>query len=361
MNETSHCIRLVQHVCRHIDADGVLPDILVLCDAFNASVNKVDVCVSFIERVMAAAKPKTIKGRVADHVATIMEELYLKDHTLAERVGERMITFCSEIIDDTRRVILQNLFPERAKQQAISASLTACSIISLMSANYDKSLKRNTDILTLLKEFQRLSNLQIECDVFITLSELRNPSSCVAVLVSLLSPCVELLHGNSLMSVDSSVKEKLTSIIATAKHWCAILSDKPADLWSRSIGMIASQVAETTENHSSLLLLDASGVFDERAGQTSFHSIMSVALTLTGRGASEACNLSKSTSFISNDEGLSSTLTAMKSIAQASLILRDHIILYSPPSMLPSSITLANMTEFVCDVSTRADLGRSIK
>ena len=213
---------------------------------------------------------------------------------------------------------------------------------------------------TLLKEFQRLSNFQIECDVFITLSELRNPSSCVVVLLDLLSPCIDLLHGNSLIFVDSSVKEKLRSIIASAKHWCAILSDTPSNLWSRSIGMIASQVAETTENHSSLLLLDASGVFDDRSGH-SFHSVISVALTLTGRAVSEACKLSKSISFMSNDAGLSSTLTAMKSIAQASLILRNHIILYCPPSMLPSSMTLANMTEFVCDVSTRADLGRLIE
>ena len=136
MNESSHSIRLVQHVCRHIDADGVIPDILVLCDAFNASVNKVDVCVDFIQRVMAA-QPKTIKGSIlsrADHVANIMEELYMKDHTLAERVGERIIAFCSEIIEDTCRMIRQNLCPTRAKQQAVSASLTALSTIRANSA-----------------------------------------------------------------------------------------------------------------------------------------------------------------------------------------------------------------------------------
>ncbi|KAL3793113.1 hypothetical protein HJC23_005615 [Cyclotella cryptica] len=61
---------------------------------------------------------------------------------------------------------------------------------------------------------------------------------------------------------------------------------------------------------------------------------------------------------MSKDRGdLSQSLIAMKNMAQASLLLREHIILLSPPSMLPSSITLSNITEFVCEVSCRADLG----
>jgi hypothetical protein len=363
VNETSHIIRLIQHVCRYIDADGVLSDLLVLCEAFSTSVSKVDACVFLAQRIMVA-KPRMLEGQElsrADHVATIVGELYSKDCELADRVGERMIAFCTETIEDARRLIIKDAtFCAYAKQRAIIASSTACSVLSTMRNNATRGTAR-IDVSRTLKEFQRMSKLQTGCDVFVSLTEMRDPSSCVSVIVELLRPCIKLLKQKSFKFEDGSLKEKLQPIIASAKHWCAILCDSPSsvsNLWLRSVGMAASIVAKTAENHASLLLLQVSGVLDEIMGHSSYHSVLSVALTLIGRAAVESSILSKSISSMTTDEeNLSQSLLAMKSIAQASLLLREHIILFSPPSMLPPSISLTNLSEFVCDVSCRSDLG----
>lgn len=365
VNEASHSIRLIEHVCRHIDVDDVLIDVLALCDAFNTSVSKLDTCVSLIQRVMIA-RPRIVNGQElsrTEHVAAIIHDLYSRDFILAEKVGERTTIFCAEILEDCRRLILQNMFTAETKRQAFLASSTACAILSIMK---DYSMRRKpkdirTEFPFTLKEFQRISRLMAGCDIFITLAELRDPSSCASVLVDLLKPCVDLLEQKSLKVEDGSHREKLKPMIASAKHWCAILCDTPlqmSELWSRSVGTAASNIAKTTENGSSLLLLEVSGVLDERSGQSSFHSVISVAFTLCGLASAEASKLSKSFPRLSKDrEDLLQSLLAMKNMAQASILLREHIILLSPPALLPSTISMANITEFVCEVSCRADLG----
>lgn len=328
----------------------------MLCDAFNASISKVDTCVSCIQRVMFARIEGNDTGRT-DHISAIMDELYLKDRDLAERVGDIMIEFCTEIIEDCRHMILQGYTQE--KQRAILASSTAHSILSVMNKKATKGSKRDSQRITdTLRDFHRISMLQ-NGDVFLSLAELRNPASCVSVLVKLLDPCVELLQQKSFE--DRSLVGKLKPIIASAKHWCAILAESPSEvenLWSRSVGTLASTIAKTDRNHASLLLLQVSGVLQERGDCSSFHSVISVALTLFGRASEEATKIADSMTFMSKDEeNLSAALRAMRSLAQASMLLREHIILFSPPSMLSSSISLVNLSEFVCDVSCRSDLG----
>ena len=331
----------------------------MLCDAFDSSVSKVDTCVSFVHRVMVA-RPRTIGGHSSryEHVAAIMNELYLRDLELTERVGERLVALCSETLESTRHLILKEIDSNKAKQQAIIASSTACSILSVLVKIPHRESSLNT---TLLREFQRLSDLQTGCDVFLTLEELREPSSRVSVLVNLLNPCVALLQQESLKFEDGTLREKLKLVIASAKHWCAILCDTPSqtlNIWSRSIGTVASHVAKTTQNHACLLLLEVSGILDERTGNSSFHSVISVALTLIGRASTEASNISNSFSFTTKEgEHICASLLAMKSIAQASLLLREHIILFAPPPMLPSSITLDNLTELLSNIAARFDLG----
>jgi hypothetical protein len=306
------------------------------------------------------AKPSGNGTQRLDHVVALMEELYLKDFELAEDVGKMVVDFCTQTIDDCRHLIIQGI-NSNGKQQAIVASSTACSILTVMSK--DRKIRKHRagriDVPTMLREFQRLSKLQTECGIFISHAELNNSSSCVSILTGLLDPCIDLLQRKSFD--DKSLKDNLKSIIAAAKHWCAVLCDVPSKvstLWSRSVGTLASKIAKTTSSSASLLLLQVSGVLDERPEHSSFHSVVSVALTLFGRASMEASNLSKSMSFMSSDEeNISTSLFAMKSLAQASMLLREHVILVSPPSMLSPSISLVNLAEFLCDLSCRADLG----
>lgn len=343
----------------------MLTDILVLCDAFNTSVSKLDTCVWLLQRVMTAC-PRTTDGRElsrTDHAAALLQDLYSKDGALAERVGERMIAFCAEVLEDCN-VNTKNVLTSTAKQQALTASSTACSILSIMrdNAHQVRKLDRvNMNISTALKEFQRIAELQRGCDIFLTVAEIQDPSSCVSILVDLLQPCVNLLQQKSFKLEDGSLREKLKPMLASAKHWCAILCDSPAqvsELWSRAVGTSACYIAKTAHNHASLLLLEMSGVLDERSGHSSIHSVISVALTLCGRAYTEAANMSNSMPLSSKGEGeLSATLLAMKSMAQASLLLREHIVSFSQPFMLPSAISLSNLIEFVCEISCQSDLG----
>lgn len=359
MTEPLHCRRLVEYIAdRHVETDGVLKDLLVLCDAFNATVSKVDSCVLLIYRVMCGQPRQTDRQETSltDRIVTIFEELYMRDREIAERVGDMMIQLCSNIIEDCRDANLHG--HSRKNQQAVTACSATCSILSVMSKNAQGN-RRNGSIIEMLKDFQRLSMLQTGCGIFLSHVELKNPASCVSVVVNLLNPCVHLLQQKSFE--DGALIENLKPIIASAKHWCAILANSPSDvaeLWSRSVGKVASFVAKTTRNHASLLLLQACGVLDEKTHCSSFHSVISVALTLFGRASSEANKLSDSMAIISKDgENLSASLRAMKSLAQASSLLREHVILFSPPSMLQPAISLVNLSEFLCDVSCKSDFG----
>ena len=360
--EPSHCIKLVQHVIRHIDVPSVLEDVLVLTEAFT-HVSKIDTCVSLLQRAMVAAPPKGSFSPTyrAEQCASFMREIYSNDAILAERVGERVVAFCAGILEDCKKMILQDNFPEEAKIQAKVACSTSCSILAVMQDQVIQG-ERHSNIPKLLKEFQIISKMQSGCGIYLTIEELRNPSSCASVVSDLLQPSVDLLRArsNSLnMEKDCSVHNELIPLVATARQWCDILcgtrSQQTSQIWSRAISNVASKVAKTSTNHGSLLLLAVSGLLDERNEHSSFHAIMSVALTLCAKTFSEV-------QFISQDEtDFSMAILGMRSMAQASQLLNEHILLYSPSSMLSASLSLNCLMELVCDVSIRSDMGIGTK
>jgi hypothetical protein len=357
-------------VCRYIDTPSVLSDVLILCDAFT-HVSKLDTCLLLIQRTMVTPNGKSSSNRVGQ-CASFVREIYSVDATLAESVAERMAGFCAGVLEDCKKLIMQNLFVEEAKRQAKLASSTACAILSVMREQdiVGKSRCQNRSSQKLLLEFQKISKLQggvgttsSGCDIFLTLDELRDPSCCAAVVSDLLQSSTDLLLSRTIMleTEDNSLRDELRPLVATARQWCAILCGTPSQvsqMWSRAIGVAARRVAKTSTTHASLLLLEVSGVLLERNGQSSFHAIMSVALTLCAKSLSEAHHLSHSMSFSLPDETLlSPSLIAMRSMAQASHLLRQHVLHNSPTCRLSSSLSLANLTELVCDIFIRSDMG----
>ncbi|KAL9186582.1 hypothetical protein ACHAXT_005820 [Thalassiosira profunda] len=358
--EPSHCRKLVQHVCRHIDAPTVLADALMLCDAFT-HVSRLDTCVSLLQRVVVASLAKTAAAgepsRRADQCASFLTEIYARDADVAERAGERAAAYCAGMLEDCKKAILRGTFPgeEEARRRAALACPAACAILSVM-----QDLGESGSVAPkLLREFQKISKLQEGCGVYLTLEELRDPTSRAEVVTGLLEPCVDLLlsRRSSLDAEDDSLRNELKPKVALARQWCAIVCDSPSEvssLWASAIGTAASRVAKTATNHASLLLLEVSGLLDGRDGHPAFHSIKAVALELCERAASEARGVSRLTP---NDRDALDSLLPMRSMAQASLLLRDHILVHSPSNTLPSSLSLANLTELVCDMSTRSDMG----
>lgn len=371
VHEQSHGLRLVQQVCRHIDVPSVLSDAMMLCDAFKY-VSRVDTCVTIIQRTMLAPRMRHVNSATvnrAEQCASFLHDLYAKDDILAEKVGERVAVFCAQTLVDCRKIILKGSFVEDAKRQAMVASSTACAVLSIMhnnttairsvgeKGNYAPSFL--VEVSALLKEFQKVSVLQSGCSVFLTLEEMRTTSACKSVLLDLLKPCIELLATQNYSKDlnDESLRHQLKSAMAKARHWCAILGDTPSrvsQLWSWSIGDAASRLARSSGTHASLLLLQSSGVLDDRSYHSSCQSILAVVLSLCSRAFVEA---RKNLNSMQLDGDSSSLLIAMNSIAQASLLLREHVISFSPPSMLSPALSLCNLTELVCEVSIRSDLG----
>jgi len=364
VSDPSHGLKLVHHVCRHIDVPTVLSDVLMLCDAFT-HVSKLDACLFLIQRTMVTPNGKPLTNR-AEQCASFLREIYSVDATLAEAVGERMAGFCAGVLEDCKKKISLETFVVEVKRLAKVACSTACAMLSVMRDQAVIGKPR----CQLLMEFQKMSKLQggdgttsSGCDIFLTLEELRDPSCCAVVVSDLLQSCVDLLLSRRIMVEmdDDSLRDELRPLVASARQWCAILCDTPSQvsqMWPRAVGVAACRVAKISTNHASLLLLlEVSGVLHERTGHSSFHAIMSVALTLCARSLSEAHHLSRSTSLSLRDESYEPSLIVMKSMAQASQLLREHVLLQSPICRLSSSLSLANLTELVCEVTVRSDMG----
>lgn len=346
----THGIRLVQHICRHIDADSVLRDVLILCDAFK-DIPLVNVCVSLLERVMISRGT----GRVGQ-CARIMSDLYSKDASLAEAVGKRATSFCEEVLEDCKKLILQDSFAVEAKRKAKHIVRVACSILSVM-VNEGKLMRKAPNdcagSLLKLKQFEIISRLQLESNIFLTLSESGDAFASASVILELLKPILSLsLTNQSSASVDYLQKE-LKPLIRNAKNWCTTLCE-PSNvdrLWSYAVGTIASQIAKTSGSNASVLL-QTSGCFESGAH---FHSIVAVALTLYNEALLQTHQLSKS--MLPQNDSATAVFTAMKNMVQASHLLREHAIISSPANALPTALSVSTLIELVCDVSARSDLG----
>lgn len=328
----------------------MLKDVLILCDAFK-DIPLVNVCVSLLERVMISRGT----GRVGQ-CARIMAELYSKDASLAEAVGERATSFCEEILEDCKKLILQDSFAVEAKRKAKHIVRVACSILSVMVNEGKLRRKAPNDCagsLLKLKQFEIISRLQMESNIFLTLSESGDTFSSASVVLELLRPILSLSLANQSSASADYLQKELKPLIRNAKNWCTTLC-KPSNVdkvWSYAVGTIASQIAKTSGSNASALL-QASGCFESG---THFQSIVAVALTLYNEAVLQTHQLSKS--MLPQNDSVTAVFTAMKNMVQASHLLREHAIISSPANALPTALSVSTLAELFCDVSSRSDLG----
>lgn len=349
-----HGVRLVQHVCRHIDDEAVLNDLLLLCDAFK-DISISNACVSLLERVMTSRG----KGRIGQ-CANIMTALYSRDASLAESVGERATRFCAETLEDCKKHLQQNSFVVEAKRKAKQIVQAACSILSVMVYETRRNRRmggESAETLTKLKRFETISRLQLECELYLTLSEAEDSSSCATVVLELLKPSIDLSFAQQ-QSLESPENfcNALKPLMRRAKQWCTALCDssEAEKVWSYAVGTISSQIADTSGINASVLL-EVSGAFEE-GHDAYYQSILSVAMSLCNKAFSQTYELSQST--LSHEDSLSASLAAMDNMVRASQLLRKHIILSCPANALPMTLSMSTLIELVCDVTTsRSDFG----
>ena len=339
-------------MCRHIDVDSVLSDVLLLCDAFK-DISVANASFSLLKRVMISRG----KCRVGQ-CAHIMTTLYSRDALLATAVGERATRFCAETLEDCKKLILQNLFAFEAKKRAKQIVQVACSILSVMVHEAKKKGRtgdKHADTLMILKKFEIMSRLQLDCEIFLTLEEAENSSSCVSVVLELLKPSVDSSFSQKSLESSEILSNKFHPLIRKAKNWCATLCNyqEVEKVWSYAVGTVASQIADTSGGNANFLL-EVSGVFEEGHGAY-IQSIIAVALTLCNKAISQTYQLSSST--LSKEDSLSDALTAMKNMVRASHLLRTHAMISSPGDVLPEVLSVATLIELICDVSARSDFG----
>lgn len=341
----------------------VLSDALFLCDTFT-HISKLDTCVLLLQRTMVTPNNhiRSLLLNRVEQCASLLLKIYSFDATLAEAVGERMAGFCAIVLEDCKKMILLKIVVTDSKRQAKVATSTACALLSVMQDQ--ASMRKQCCVATskLLEAFQKVSKLQTGCDIFLTLDELKDPSCCATIVSDLLLSVDMLLSRRIVSEMDEDyLRDELRRLVATARQWCTIPCETPSQvsqMWSRVIGIAACRVAKISTNHASILLLEVSGLLHEQTGHSSFHAIMSVALTLCARSFSEAHHLLLSTSQNLHDEThLLPSLISMRCMAQASQLLREHILLHSPPCRLSSSLSFANLTELMCEISIRSDMG----
>lgn len=363
-------MKLVQHVCRHIDVPTVLSDALLLCDAFT-HISKLDTSVLLLQRTMVTPNNHVRSSSLTrvEQCASLLLEIYSVDAMLADAVGERLAGFCAIVLEDCKKMILRKIFVMNSKRQAMMATATACALLSVMrDQSMRKQFCRCNSIVArvattnLLEAFQKVSKLQSGCNIFLTLDELKDPACCATVVSDLLLSVDVLLSRRVVSEMEEDyLRDELRRLVATARQWCTILCKTPSQvsqMWSRVIGIAACRVAKISTNHASILLLEVSGLIHEQTGHSSFHAIMSVALTLCARSVSEAHHLLSSTSqSLQNETHLLPSLISMRCMAQASQLLREHILLHSPPCRLSSSLSFANLAELICEISIRSDMG----
>lgn len=349
----THGVRLVQHVCRHIDDESVLHDLLLLCDAFK-DISMSNACVSLLERVMTSRG----KGRIGQ-CANIMTALYSRDASLAESVGERATRFCAETLEDCKKHLQQNSFVVEAKRKAKQIVQAACSILSVMVYETRRNRRmgrESAETLAKLKRFETISRLQLDCELYLTLSEAEDSSSCATVVLELLKPSIDLSFAQQSLESPENFCNELKPLMRRAKQWCTALCDssEAEKVWSYAVGTISSQIADTSGINASVLL-EVSGAFKE-GHDAHYQSILSVAMSLCNKAFSQTYELSQST--CSHEDSLSASLAAMDNMVRASQLLRKHIILSCPANALPMTLSMSTLIELVCDVTTsRSDFG----
>eukprot|EP00957_Ditylum_brightwellii_P102399 7805671-Ditylum_brightwellii.AAC.1 len=165
----------------------------------------------------------------------------------------------------------------------------------------------------------------------------------------LLQPCVDLLLAKE--TQEDFNKTSLRSLVAKARRGCFLLFGddevKSSSLWYEAVGVAASSLAMKGGQFACYDLLEASGLLDVRSGEAPFRSIMSVAVSLCIRASKDSRSFGSTMLHDSSYENgqiseySDKVLFAMKCVVQASVLLREHALVFCPESMLARIIDLS--------------------
>ncbi len=382
-----HSVRLLHQLCRFINGSTILEDIFSLCDAF-MHLSKIDGCTLLFQRIVMASSrthsegisPNTVSCKTdndrIDQCTRLFRQAYTIDRKIAIAVGCRVLHFCSHIIAEcSSKISIGNhdgydKFRETEEKDAIAASSSACAIITVMKENIfevsnlatnESYLKRSiaksvTDSLPLLlQDYQRIFELQTKFKIFLSLSDLSRPlSHHDKIAMKLFTPISKLfdLKDSKINSIE------LKSALNYTRRGCSLIfGESPyenASNWCRIVGKFICTAVRRYNINKCMQLIEESGLLNEIGNGVSFQSVISVALSLCFKASEQARTIEKHSSFEKNSELI---LTSMKCVVCASSLMQEHAVIHCPQKLLPSIVSLSNLTEIISQVLVRADCG----
>ena len=334
-----HAIRLLQFVARKFDHDAALTDSLNLCDAF-AHLSREDACSNILENAILYGDAVCAPGRLL--------ALYKQNVVLAKATFSRVIPFCVDLIEEAAAA--QHV--DSSKNERF-AQLVQCgqglATVALSNIHFRASTERGGfsgvyyDEKTLEKlvlDFKRLSSLQKDHFVCLTLSSIHDPKILVKTIVNMLRSVTDAyLTGN-----PTSSGTEVTRI----KRACAILSGcsnlSSSDLWYAAVGSSACRLAMKSTNLECLKFMSDLGMFEVSQHFLASRTCLAVSLAF----CLKASKLTGSPGAVK---------PAMKHIIMALSLLQDHALLKCPLDLLDKTISVAELCDVITQVFNRSDEG----
>jgi len=370
-----HGLKLVHHVCRHIDNPSVLSDVFALCDAFT-HISRSEACVLILQRLVFASEKsckeiESCQKTRAEQCTFLLEKINAVDPRLAHTVGSRAISFCMDTINECSDSLARGskFHQPRNMERCISASSAACSMLAYMHAislegprdNVFKSLTfaalGSESWLSLLREVQRIGELQSLFSIFVSLTDLRTRSRHNDIAMTLLRPARDIY----LPKRTPDTIKKLRSVLIKAKRGFELLigddEHEIVSVWCTAIGATASFLATQADEGACDELLEASNVLDNISSVSAFQSVVNIAMSHCKRASKEVARILSPTQVEAGISTSDSIQLGMRCMARASSLLEEHALIFCPQELLASMVTLANLTETVSQLLVRADGG----
>lgn len=342
-----HAIRLFDFVSKHLDHDSVLCDVLDLCEAFH-HLSVEDGCSGLIQNAI-------LKGKL-EKAESFLVELYDRDGPSGHNVFSRVVTYCIEAIEDGASLL--GYFPVQAdndvglvlrRQEIENVTTAACDLTKIglrriqttISTRYRnifaESFADKSKLDHLSQDLCRLRALQRDHQIFLSLTDLRDPKATVDVASKLLA---------GLANTFEEGKSHAGSAVATkAKRACSLLagSIEESELLFTSAVTSACQLVWRSNELECFEFLSSLGILEASRSNLSARCCLAVALSYCMRSTKRVGSRDL------NDN--------MKGLIMASSLLQDYIVSNCPGKLLGVATSLSDLCDIVSQVLTRADEG----
>ena len=330
VDNPSHAVKLLSHVCRHITYPEALSDALKLCDAFT-QVTKEDACIQMLEMSILCGSVEVC--------TKVMTEIFDKEMSVAQSIWTRALEFCSMTLLDTCETMRACKFRTSERNQATLLCSKALALLEVVQERLPARLLKATPFESLLDSYQRVTRLQSHHDIFASPLEL----DCRQVQLRI----VRYLVASIREKFGDGDKDTL-SLFEEARRAAQLLVgvDDVSSVWFSAVEHEACQLVWSADDGMCVQFLVQSGTLNNLSNNEAAQAVLSVVLNYCKRASKGAHEL--------NDRNI---VSQMKLVLRASQLLHDYVLVGCPPKLLSTVSALSSLTETIGRVLLMADNG----